>query len=50
MKQVIAWYLEEVGVIDALSKHQHAFKEGKSTATCLSEVVNNIESVILGGT
>ena len=42
-------YLEEIGVIDALSRHQHAFRKGKSTSTCISEVVDNIESVILRG-
>ena len=49
MERVIVWHLEEVGVVDALSPHQHAFRKGKSTATCLSEVVDIIESSILRG-
>ena len=47
MERVVAWHLEELGVIDKLSPHQHAFRKGKSTDTCLSEVVDRIESSIL---
>ena len=47
MERVVAWHLEEAGVTDKLSQHQHAFRKGKSTDTCLSEVVDNIESSIL---
>ena len=32
--------VEEIGVIDCLSKGQHAFRKGKSTTTCLSQVVD----------
>ena len=49
MERVVAWHLEEVGVVDSLSPHQHAFRKGKSTATCLSEVVDIIEASILRG-
>ena len=47
MERVVAWHLEEVGVSDKLSPHQHAFRKGKSTDTCLSEVVDRIESSIM---
>ena len=47
MERVIGWYLEEIGVMDRLPKKQHAFRKGKSTTTCLSEVVDCIESSIL---
>ena len=47
MERVAAWHLEEVGVVDRLSPHQHAFRKGKSTDTCLSEVVDIIEAAIL---
>ena len=40
MERVIGWYLEEIGVMDRLYKKQHAFRKGKSTTTCLSEVVD----------
>ena len=49
MERVIGWYLEEIGVMDRLSKKQHAFRKGKPTTTCLSEVVDCIESSILRG-
>ena len=49
MERVVGWYLEEFGVIDHLSARQHAFRKGKSTTTCLSEVVDCIESSILRG-
>ena len=49
MERVIVWYLEEIGVVDALSRHQHAFRKGRSTSSCISEVVDSIESVILRG-
>ena len=49
MEWVVAWHLEEIGVIDVLSRHQHAFRKGNSTSTCISEVVDNNESVILKG-
>ena len=49
MERVIVWYLEEIGVIDALFRHQHAFRKGRSTSSCISEVVDSIESVILRG-
>ena len=29
--RVIVWYLEEIGVVDALSRHEHAFRKGRST-------------------
>ena len=45
MERVIVWYLEEI----ALSRHQHAFRKGRSTSSCISEVVDSIESVILRG-
>ena len=48
LERVVAWYIEEVGVMDKISSHQHAFMKGKSTDTCLSEVVDGIESAILG--
>ena len=47
MERVITCHLEEVGVMYALSKHQYAFRKGKSTATILSEVVDSIDSAIL---
>ena len=49
MERVIVWYLEEIGVVDALSRHQHAFRKGRSTSSCISEVVDSVESVILRG-
>ena len=47
MERVGAWHLEELGVIDKLSPHQHVFRKGNSTDTCLSEVIDRIESSIL---
>ena len=49
MEWVIVWCLEEIGVVDALSRHQHAFRKGRSTSSCISEVVDSIKSVILRG-
>ena len=49
MERVIGWHLEEVGVVNSLSRFQHAFRKGKSTDTCLSEVVDNIEASIMRG-
>ena len=41
------WRLEELGVIQALSRHQHAFRKRHSTETILSDVVDLIEQNIL---
>ena len=49
MERVIVWYLEEIGVVDALSRHRHAFRKGRSSSSCISEVVDSVESVILRG-
>ena len=49
MERVIYWYLEEVGVVDNLSRHQHAFRKNYSTETVLSEVVDRIEKSVLRG-
>ena len=50
MERVIAWHLEEeVGVKDVLSRHQHAFRKGKSTPTVFQRWCSCIKSVILRG-
>ena len=47
MERVVCWHLEEVGVVDRLSAHQHAFRKNHSTDTVLSEVVDIIEQNVL---
>ena len=47
MERVVMWRLEELGVIQALSRHQHAFRKRHSTETILSDVADLIEQNIL---
>ena len=47
MERIIGWHLEELGIMEKLSKHQHAFRKNHSTETILSNVVDMIENSIL---
>ena len=47
MERIVGWHLEELGTMERLSKHQHAFRKNHSTETILSNVVDLIENSIL---
>ena len=49
LERVVAWHLEELGIVNKLSPRQHAFRKHHGTDTALSEVVNVIESSVLRG-
>ena len=49
LERVVAWHLEELGIVNRLSPRQHAFRKNHSTDTALSEVVNVIEGSVMRG-
>ena len=49
LERVVAWHLEELGIVNRLSPRQHAFRKHHSTDTALSEVVNVIEGSVMRG-
>ena len=49
LEKVVAWHLEELGIVNRLSPRQHAFRKHHSTDTALSEVVNVIEGSVMRG-
>ena len=49
LERVVAWHLEELGVVNRLSPRPHGFRNHHSMETALSEVVNVIEASVMRG-